>query len=331
MECIVRSEDRDAVEIQAKMEVLDTLESEVADLMEQHVAKRNLWHSSDFLPADEKMDEDQDRAIAKLRDRARGIADSARVALALNLITEEGLPHFHRLIATHLGPDSFWQKWNFMWTAEEDRHGVALRDYVRDARIFKFRHVEMMQYAYNEKGFTPDWQYDPYRIFAYTTVQERATQVSHRNTGRVAGAEEPTLAEILRNIAADEAKHYSFYRQIVKRCLDLDPNRALQSILKIIPSIDMPGHTMPSFREMADIVRRIGIYGPLDYKELVEDVIHFWKIGVMDGLNDFGRQAQEKIMDIPKRLDKVSQYIDQRTKQKSFSFNFLYDRVVAMD
>ena len=63
--------------------------------------------------------------LAALRAQADGIPDPARAALALNILTEEGLPHFHRLLAVYLGDDSFWRIWNNLWTAEEDRHGTG--------------------------------------------------------------------------------------------------------------------------------------------------------------------------------------------------------------
>ena len=44
-----------------------------------------------------------------LRDQAAGIPDPVRAALALNMLTEEGLPHFHRLLAVYLGDDSHWR------------------------------------------------------------------------------------------------------------------------------------------------------------------------------------------------------------------------------
>ena len=122
----------------------------MATEIKDHIEKRKLWFSSDFLPADEKMNDNQEKNIKQLRDRSRGVKDEVRVAVALNLLTEEGLPHFHRLIAQHLGDRSFWAKWNNMWTAEEDRHGAAIRDYVRDARLFSFREVELMQFHYIE-------------------------------------------------------------------------------------------------------------------------------------------------------------------------------------
>ena len=37
--------------------------------------------------------------------RPEGIPDPIRAALALNMLTEEGLPHFHRLLAVYLGDD----------------------------------------------------------------------------------------------------------------------------------------------------------------------------------------------------------------------------------
>ncbi len=329
---LILPKERDAeYENIAKAEVLSALEPQVELMMEDHRRKRRLWFSSDFLPADEQSGEEEEKLLVRLRERARGMTDSVRVAVALGLLTEEGLPHFHRLIAKYLGDDSVWHKWNLMWTAEEDRHGVVLHDYTRDARLFKNKHIEQMQYAYLEAGFHPDWDKDPYKVFVYTTLQERATQHTHMNTGRLVGDDEPVLKGILSSIAADEAKHFQFYRKAFKGVLELDPNRALQSALSILPAIDMPGVSMPNFRDMADVVRRVGIYGPLDYKKIVEEAVDFWEIEVMDGLNEAGRIAQEKILQIPKRLQKVAEYLDRRRDSKTFSFDFIYGRSFAVE
>lgn len=330
MDVVVPSGTATASDLASKVEVLADLEPLVAQLMERHLDKRRLWMPSDFMPADERDDEDEDRRRRALRQRARGIPDPARVALALNLVTEEGLPHFHRILAVYLGDDSFWSRWNHLWTAEEDRHGAVLRDYARESRLFKWREVEMMQHAYQEAGFTPDWDRDPYRVFVYTTLQERATQASHRNTGKVAGEFDPTIGGILQNVAAEEARHFNFYREIFRAVLERDPNRALQSALAVIPSLEMPGMTMPNFKELADVVRRVGIYGPWDYKKIVEEALAHWKIELLTGLDEVGRKAQELIMDIPKRLEKVAQYIERRSTLKSFSFDLVYGRTFSL-
>ena len=122
-----------------------------------------------------------------------------------------------------------------------------------------------------------------------------------------------------------------FYREIFLRVLARDPNRALESAALIMPSIDMPGISMPHFREMADVIRRAGIYGPRDYIKIVEDLIKFWSIDKLEGLNEAGRKAQEKIMAITERLERVANMMETRSRAKTFSFNVAFAREFAMD
>jgi acyl-[acyl-carrier-protein] desaturase len=313
----------------SKLEVLTDLEAVVKDLIEKHEAKRELWYPSDLLPADQDNYLD-DKKLAELRDRARSIPDNARVAVALNILTEEGLPHFHRLIAENLGSDTFWNTWNNLWTAEEDRHGNILRDYVRDTRLLNFSVLERLQFNYIRAGFNPDWTGDPYKVFVYTTCQEKATQVSHLNTGKLAAGKEPVLDFITQRIAQDESRHYAFYMNIFREILARDPNAALEAAASIMPSIEMPGISIVNFNEYADVVRRSGIYGPRDFMKIIESLISLWNIDVLGNLSELGRKAQEKIMSIPARLEKVAEYIESRATAKSFRFDVVYGRVLDM-
>lgn len=315
-------------ETMAKVEVLADLEPDVNVLMEQHEAKRLLWFPSDLLSPDP--DTDPDLFVKQLRERAEGISLPARVALCLNTLTEEGLPHFHRLISQYLGADSIWSKWNNLWTAEEDRHGAILHDYTRDSRILDNPVMERMQFEYLKSGFEPAWDKDPYRVFVYTTLQERATQVSHANTGKVAGEHEHLIGEVLSNVAKEEARHYVFYRSIFERVLKRDPNRALESAANIMPSIEMPGASMPHFREMADVIRRAGIYGPREYLKIVEEAMRYWAIDKLTGLNEMGKKAQEKILAIPARLERVADMMETRSRAKTFSFAVAFAKEFEM-
>ena len=312
----------------AKIEVLADLEDVVHDLMESHEAKRVLWFPSELLtPAP---DTDPDEHIRRLRERAEGVSLPARVALALNLLTEEGLPHFHRLLSAYLGSDSFWTRWTNLWTAEEDRHGAVLHDYARDSRILDNPVLERMQFEYLRAGFEPAWDKDPYRVFVYTTLQERATQVSHANTGKLAGEYEPTIGIVLSNVAKEEARHYTFYRTVFKEVLARDADRALVSAAEIMPAIDMPGINMPNFREMADVIRRAGIYGPWEYKKIVEEQIKYWAIDTVGAVTEAGKRAQEKILSIPARLERVAGMMEARNRAKTFAFAVAFAREFEM-
>ena len=316
-------------EIAARIEVLSDLEPEVDILMRDHESKRELWWPSDLMEDPEE--ENSLDGLVRLRDMARGLTDPCRIALALNLITEEGLPHFHRLLAVHFGDESFWRRWQNLWTAEEDRHGAVLRDYCRDSKVLHSPSLDRLQFAYLRGGFHPDWDRDPYRVFVYTTLQERATQTSHMNTGTLCGQYEPRIGYILSRIGGDEARHYAFYRNVFKMVIERDPDRALDSAAHVMPSIEMPGASMPGFRDFADVVRRAGIYGPREYLKIVQDQIKFWQIETLTGLKEQGRIAQEKILGIPRRLEKVAEYIETRSGAKTFSFDLIFQRTFAME
>ena len=314
--------------LREKYEVLMDLEDSVREMISRHESKRELWFPSEFLPADQGTDNEKE--LVRLRKRAEGISDNARVAIALNILTEEGLPHFHRLIALNLGAGQHWKEWNGLWTAEEDRHGNVLRDYIRDSRLLNFSVLERLQFDYIRSGFHPAWNGDPYKVFVYTSAQEKATAVSHLNTGRLVADKEPLLYTITQRIAQDESRHYAFYLNVFKEILARDPNAALESAADVMPSIDMPGISMANFNEYADVVRRSGIYGPRDYQRIVEQLISSWNIDVMTQLNEIGRKAQDKIMSIPARLQKVADFIESRINSKSFSFDVIFGRVLEM-
>jgi len=53
MDILTPNQDKSKLSTELKAEVLSELEFKVKRWMEKHVAKRNLWFSSDFLPADE--------------------------------------------------------------------------------------------------------------------------------------------------------------------------------------------------------------------------------------------------------------------------------------
>lgn len=315
-----------------QIEVLVSMEPFVQSEIEQHRARRNLWFPSDLMPADDVGGGGvTDAELARVREAARGLPDAVCVGIALNLLTEEGLPHFHRLIATHLGNESPWSTWNNMWTAEEDRHGCTLRDYVRDAGIFDMGALERLQYAYIESGFNPHWEQDPYRLLAYTSLQEKATQVAHANTGRAASQYEPRIQRVLAHISGDESRHYQFYRVCFNEILDRDTSRGLQSLLKVMPALAMPGHSMPGYDHMSEVVRRAGFYGPRHYQAICEELLAYWRIGERSGLDAEGRAAQDKLMKVPQRLARMGDYLEAKTGRRTFSFDFIYSRILELD
>ena len=169
-------------------------------------------------------DTDPDVYVHQLRERSKGISTPARVALALNLLTEEGLPHFHRLLAVYLGNESFWHKWTNLWTAEEDRHGAVLHDYMHDSRILDNPVLEKMQFEYIKAGFAARLgprSVSRVRLHVAAGTRDAGEPREYRQARR---RNEPLIGEVLSNVAKEEARHYTFYRAIFKAVLERDPN-----------------------------------------------------------------------------------------------------------
>ena len=110
----------------------------------------------------------------------------AKTALVVNLLTEDNLPSYHREIATRFGRDGAWGTWVGRWTAEEGRHGIALRDYLVVTRGVDPVELERLRMEHMTHGYDSGDK-SILQAVAYVSFQELATRVSHRNTGRAAG------------------------------------------------------------------------------------------------------------------------------------------------
>jgi acyl-[acyl-carrier-protein] desaturase len=99
----------------------------------------------------------------------------------------------------------------------------------------------------------------------------------------------------------------------------------------VMPAIDMPGVKMPHFREMADVIRRAGIYGPEDYIAIVQEQIRYWKLETLSGLNEIGEQARDKILAVPARLKRIAEAMKTRTRAKTFSFEVAFAHEFTME
>jgi acyl-[acyl-carrier-protein] desaturase len=309
--------------------VMRDLEPVVADLIRTHEAKRRLWWPTDLLGIQQS--ESPDRYLADLRERARGIPDPVRISLVMGLITEEGLPHFHRLIALHMGDHSYWREWNNLWTAEEDRHGAVLHDYLWEARILDTRALEEIQFNYIRNGFHPDWSLNPYRLLVYTSLQERATQVAHANNGKRGGEYDPLLASILERVATEEARHFHFYRTAFSEIIKRDPNDALEAIRHVIGSFEMPGASMPGFREMTDVIRRANLYGPRDFLRILEEQIEHWGLRGLTGLSPEGRERLDSILAFPARFRRLVERMEARATARTYEFDVVFRREFSIE
>lgn len=289
--------DADAV-LQSRM--LLELEPVVAENLERHLQVARDWNPHDYVP----WSEGRDFAFLGGEDwvpQDSRLDPVARTAMIVNLLTEDNLPSYHREISERFTRDAAWGQWVGRWTAEEGRHGVALRDYLVVTRGVDPVQLEQLRMQHMSAGYDSG-ERSMLRTLAYVSFQELATRVSHRNTGRATGC--PVAEQLLARIAVDENLHMVFYRNLMAAAFDREPDATMEAVRDEVAAFEMPGAGMPDFRRNAMTIALAGIYDlRLHHDEVVQPVLRFWKVFDRDDLGPRGEAAREDLARLVADLD----------------------------
>src|SRR5258705_866095 len=238
------------------------------------------------------------------------LSEVAQVSMLQNLLTEDNLPSYHREIAMNFSRDGPWGGWVNRWTAEENRHGIALRDYLVVTRAIDPVELEQLRVEQVTRGFSPG-QGQQGEMFAeslfdsviYVTFQELATRVSHRNTGKA--CQETVAAQLLQRVSADENLHMIFYRDVSEAGFAIAPNQAMHSLHRVLRNFKMPGYTVPEFRRKAVIIAVGGVYDPrIHLDDVVMPVLKKWRIFERE---DFTGEAAAMRDDLGKLIEELEE------------------------
>ena len=278
------------------LELLELVEPTVERLIGEHRERRKHWYFHDLVPwerGESFKEKPWEESQATINERAR-------TSLVLNLLTEDNLPYYHVTLEKYMPEGSIWREWNGLWTAEEGQHAIAIRSYLLTSRNCDPVELEDDRMATMQGGWEPKWS-KPAELFAYTTAQELATRVSHRNAGKI--TEDEQAFELMRNIAADENHHFVFYRGVMTEMMKVKPTAALDGLFSVLNNFDMPGVGIPGFLRRSIEVAKAGVYNMrIHHDNVVQPLLNYWQIGDMTGLDRRGQELQDKIMALPADL-----------------------------
>jgi acyl-[acyl-carrier-protein] desaturase len=325
----------------SQLEVIKSIEGFVSEQLDSLLLKvEESWQPSDFLP--DTNGGNWIKQLTDFRTRAAALPDEVLVVLVGDMVTEEALPTYqtwlNRLqgITDHTGASpSPWAQWSRGWTSEENRHGDLLNKYLYLTGRVDMRSIETTIHHLINNGFDPRTENDPYLGFVYTSFQERATKISHRNVGILAKrAGEDHLHKICGMIAGDEARHEKAYKLFMTKIFELDPAKAVLAFAKMMKSkIAMPallmddGRDKKLFSKFSLVAQKIGVYTAKDYAEIIGALVNDWKIDRLTGISGASAKAQDYLCGLSERYLKLAERVSFSGVEK---FSWLYDREISL-
>ena len=287
----------------SQTQMLLELEQVVEENLNRHLKVAKEWFPHEYVPWSEGRNFDGILDGDPWVTEDSTMSDVARSSLIVNLLTEDNLPSYHHEIASLFGRDAAWGSWVHRWTAEEGRHGIAIRDYLLTTRAVDPNQLERLRMDHMATGYESAHSQDLVRSLAYVSFQELATRVSHRNTGKL--TDDPVADQLLTRVAADENLHMIFYRNLLGAALELSPSQTMVAINDVVQSFQMPGTDIAGFQRKAVEMAIAGVYDIRQHRdEVVMPVLRYWKIFDLEGLDAEGEKARTQLTDFLDDLEK---------------------------
>ena len=261
------------------------LEPVVAENLTRYLATADEWYAHDYVPFDQGENfaflggKDWDPSQVTL---PRDVVD----ALEIMLITKDNLAGYHRELVEHFILEDKWGRWLGRWTAEENLHAIALREYLVVTRNFDPTADEEVRVAHVMRGYRAD-SYTQIETLVFMALYERAHAVYMRNLE--AEITEPVLKRLVGRIATDEERHEEFFHNLVAHCLQRYPDQTIGAIVRRSAGLGVVGGDILEYTDKLRVVAEAGIFDRDAALKVASDRIVAWGLGEDPQLKKFVR------------------------------------------
>ena len=291
--------------------LLRELEQVVEANLNRHLSIAKEWFPHAYVPWSEGRDYDGPLEGTAWEVGQSRLDETARTSLILNLLTEDNLPSYHHEIASLFGRDGAWGTWVHRWTAEEGRHGIAIRDYLLTTRAVDPVELERARMTHMAAGYISPNSCHALNSIAYVSFQELATRISHRNTGSYSG--DKLCDQLLQKIANDENLHMVFYRNLLSAAFELSPDQAMQAVVDVVKNFQMPGAGVENFGRKSVQMAVAGIYNLRIHRdEVLSPVLRNVRVFERTDLGPAGEEAREELAGIMEALDQAAARFEEK-------------------
>lgn len=275
-------------------ELLYALEKAIPEIMEEHHAAAEAWNPHDWVPWDDgrnfaflggvDFDPDQPAPLP---------ADAAAAVLAL-LLTKDNMPSYHRLMAQKASIFGAWQQVIGSWTAEDNRHSIALRDYLVVSRLVDPEVAENLRLHHITKGKLQS----PVSLTDYQILDVMALLAVHElqcvafEEKLLADSDNEVLTAIVSRILHDDRVQAKTFTNFLNAGVDANISELVTAVDKAISELELIGADVDNFGDL-DLIAKYN-EGASTYvaSTLVADL----KLQSLDGLSDKDEAARQRIL-----------------------------------
>lgn len=248
------------------------LEPVVADNLARYLETADEWYAHNYVPFDQGENfaflggTDWDPAQVTL---PADVVDACEIML----VTKDNLAGYHRELVEHFILEDKWGRWMGRWTAEENLHAIAIREYLVVTRNFDPTANEDVRVAHVMRGYRAD-NFTQIETLVFMALYERAHAVFLRNLE--AKIDEPVLKGLIGRIAADEERHEEFFANLVAFCLQTHRDSTIAAIARRAGGLGVVGGDIFEYADKLHNVAQAGIYDFEATRRVVSDRIKAW-------------------------------------------------------
>lgn len=278
-------------------ELIIALEKALPEVAEDHQLASTVWNPHEYVPWDDGRNfafmggDDWDPSQQTLSD------ETAAGLLAL-LLTKDNLPSYHRILAKYFPAFSDWRQLVGVWTAEDNRHAVVLRDYLVVRRAIDPVDAEERRRVHVTAGYRQnEAQVDelkPLDVLALMAVHE-AQSVKFIEKMQ-ASVTDDILAQILHKVAGDDETLSRTFVNLLGAGLVADQDTAVIALDKALArGLDEPiGFDIVDFDEQRALIADYQDESTID--AIAASIVDQLKLESVDGLNDEAAAAKARIL-----------------------------------
>ncbi|MEE3848928.1 acyl-ACP desaturase [Gordonia sp. LSe1-13] len=238
-------------------ELIIALEKALPEIAEDHQAAATAWNPHDWVPWDLGRNfaflggEDWDPSQAT-------ISDEARAGVLALLLTKDNLPSFHRVLAKHFPAFSDWRQLVGVWTAEDNRHAIVLRDYLVVTRAIDPVDSEERRRIHVTAGYRQHTEevaeLGPLDVLALMAVHENQCVAFTEKVRDV--VTDDAFQQILGKIAADDALQATTFGAFLNAGLVADPESTVLAVDRAVARLDTEdiGHDIADFDAERELI-----------------------------------------------------------------------------